>query len=178
MLTEKARLARVHAGSVLRMIDRMQSDDKKNYDLDTLNDISAKVERLAEIPTRIKTGHTLGEVNDPYECVKLIKGLNQAIDLMWCLSDSAHYLDYIWNAGTDQDEHLKDAGITEEWIDETACKLETLRMILVGCNLNYAETVNRAMEEVADALYESNQRLEEWNRRLDYDNRKLKEEKK
>lgn len=172
MLTEKARLARVNAGSVLRIIERMQGSDEQSYDLQTLNDVAQKVERLVEIPTRLKTEQTLGEVNSPYECVKLIRGLNQAIDLMWTLQDTNHYLEYIWNAGSDQTEDLEKAGITEEWLDDTVRKLETIRMILVGHNLNYDELANRAMEEVADSLYESNQRLEDWNRKLDYKLRK------
>lgn len=81
----------------------------------------------------------LAEVNDPTECVILLKKINDAVHTLYTLSDTDYYLDNIWNAGTDTTKQLADVGITEEWLMETAEKLEQIRTILFGTSLDFDE---------------------------------------
>ena len=120
----------------------------------------------------------LPEVNEPVECVMVLKKLNQAIDLMYELSDSAYYLDHIWNASTMQKDDLKEIGADEDYFDGVANKLEQLRCILFGRNLNFKELYNQLYGDLLCHEVYWHEFYEDWAMKLQRENDKLKKENK
>jgi hypothetical protein len=116
----------------------------------------------------------LGEVNEPAECVVLLKRLNQMISTLWKLSDD-YYRSYIFNNSTVIDEELEKNGFDDDYFEELAYRMEKLRGILYRDALDY-DTLYQAMQDevmVYEAYWHSHfrQRTEE----LEYENKKLKE---
>lgn len=92
----------------------------------------------------------LGDVNEPLECIMMLKELNDTIDLLYKLWDANYYLDFIWNSGASQDKELKENGFTEEYFQEVTAKFEMLRTILFGHALDW----ERLYEQMYDSLLE------------------------
>lgn len=81
----------------------------------------------------------LDEVNEPLECVALLKLLNDTIDNIWTLTDAGYYLDHIWNANADTSEKLKNAGFDDDYFINLAYRFENLREILIGGSIDYKQ---------------------------------------
>ena len=172
MITDRIRGKSISAAGVLSLIENMSKNDE--YDSGTLEAIGKKITEKSFI-----TGSAPGmqifdqfRVNEPFECVELLRKLNQAINLFYELEDESYYMDYIFNAGTYSTDDLRKFGITKDWCTETARKLEQIRNTLYGDNVDWDELSVLMMRNAAYALREDNQRLEDRNRSLEY---KLKE---
>lgn len=74
----------------------------------------------------------LPHVNEQLECIAVLKQLNDAITMMYQLSDTRYYLDYIWNAGTTLETQLEEHGYTSDYFVKIAERLELLRSLLFG----------------------------------------------
>ena len=55
----------------------------------------------------------MSDVNEPLECIEMLRRLNIVITTLSELSDYNYYLDYIWSAGTFLRENLEKNGFTE-----------------------------------------------------------------
>lgn len=121
----------------------------------------------------------MSQVNEPVQCVEFPRQLNDAIEFVSALTDTEHYLDYIWNASGNVDEMLKSQGLTEEYFNDMWNKLEKLRTILFGDALNFHHLYRKMYEEIAyheaywNAFHEEQSKKKDGEiRRLE---RKLKE---
>ena len=116
----------------------------------------------------------LANVNEPTECVMLLKKLNQMIDTLYELSDD-YYRDYIFNQSTIILNELEKNGFNEDYFMHLADRMEKLRGILYRDALDY-DTLYQAMQDeviIYEAYWHSHfrQRAKE----LEYENKKLKE---
>lgn len=114
-------------------------------------------------------------VNDPYECVVLLKEINNLIDTLSKLTDSEYYLKNIFNSSTTMDEHLKEIGIDEDYLMETLDKFEKLRAAVFGDNIDWHGLVEYELRFIAAREREENKQNEKIIRKLEYELRKLKE---
>lgn len=116
----------------------------------------------------------LANVNEPTECVMLLKRLNQMIDTLYKLSDD-YYRDYIFNQSTTILNELEKNGFNEDYFMNLAYRMEKLRGILYREALDYDALYQAMQDEVMayEAYWHSHfrQRTEE----LEYENKKLKE---
>lgn len=94
----------------------------------------------------------LNMVNDPTECIYILKRLNDVITTL-CIIGDDYYTHYIWNISSDADSKLKEAGFTEDYFYEVEKKLTELRSLLVGDNLDMDWLVNKLYDELL--AYES-----------------------
>lgn len=166
MISDRVRGKAVGAGHILNMISRMMRDETK-YDPETLNALAKKIEQCAFIGNERTTMMNYQMVNEPFEVAQLLADLNTTISTLWQMSDDDYYLDYIFNAGSAQNEMVKELGIDENWFEETAEKLEKLRVVLFGNNLNWDNLARDFMRCAAWATREENLRLEDYNKQLE-----------
>ena len=95
----------------------------------------------------------LGEVNEPAECVVLMKRLNQMISTLWKLSDD-YYRSYIFNNSTVIDEELEKNGFDDDYFEELAYRMEKLRGILFREAFDYDNLCQLMQDEVmANEVY-------------------------
>lgn len=95
----------------------------------------------------------LGEVNEPAECVVLLKRLNQMIDTLWKLSDD-YYTSYIFGHSTVIDEELEKNGFDEDYFMKLAHRMEKLRGILYREAFDYDNLCQLMQDEVmANEVY-------------------------
>ena len=74
----------------------------------------------------------MSDVNEPLECIEMLRKLNLVITTLCELSDCNYYLDYIWNGGTWLREKLEKNGFTEDYFTEIEDQLSLLRTLLFG----------------------------------------------
>ena len=135
------------------------------------NASEANIHYMNNIPSE-KMSRVIGlnEVNEPLECLAVLKRLNEAISTLCRLQDTDYYLHHIWNSGTWLDEKLKENGFTEEWFSEIEDKLTTLRALLMGDALDYNDLYDELYNNVLayeaywhewyeSALNDANQKL-------------------
>ena len=165
MTSDRVREKTVGSAHILNVINRMMRDENK-YDPETLNALAKKVEQYAFFGNQRTTMMNYQMVNEPFEVAQLLADLNTTISTLWQMSDDDYYLNYIFNAGSTQNEMIKELGIDENWFTETAEKLDKLRVVLFGNNLDWDNLARDFMQCAAWATREENLRLEEYNRRL------------
>ena len=164
MISDNLRGKQITASGILRRIDKMLDSDK-GYDPDTLNAVASEISKQAYCGNR-ECMLDVDMVNEPIEVAQLLEELNTTISTINKLSDSRYYMEYIFNASMPQQEQLKELGITEEWLNQVEEKLEKLRVVLFGHNLDWDNLAIDLMRGAALATREDNVRLEEYNRRL------------
>lgn len=109
-------------------------------------DCKRKKDKYKQIPL-------LGEVNEPAECVVLLKRLNQMIDTLWKLSDD-YYTSYIFGHSTVIDEELEKNGFDEDYFEKLAIIMEKLRGILYREAFDYDNLCQLMQDEVmANEVY-------------------------
>ena len=171
MISERIRGKKLRAASLLEMIEKMEKAKDGKYDPDTLEEVAKKITNVAFVDQGYQRVLPYGRVNEPFEMAELLRRLNDAIDVLYSLDDS-YYRDYIFNSSTYSQDDLKKIGFTEEWIEETARKLEQFRHIMYGDNVDWDELAVLMMRDAAYNLREDNLRLEEFNRDLWTEKRK------
>jgi hypothetical protein len=164
MISDNLRGKQITASGIIRRIDKMLDSDK-GYDPDTLNAVASEISKQAYCGNR-ECMLDVDMVNEPIEVAQLLEELNTTISTICKLSDSRYYMEYIFNASRPQQEQLKELGITEEWLNQVEEKLEKLRVVLFGHNLDWDNLAIDLMRGAALATREDNLRLEEYNRRL------------
>lgn len=114
------------------------------------------------------TMNNFSMVNEPYECVMLLENINELISTLSRLTDERYYMDYIFNRSNITEEHLKDIGITEEYISDTLFKFEKLRIALFGDCIDWRGLVVHELRVVAEKEREDNKQKEDYIRKLEY----------
>lgn len=115
--------------------------------------------------------HNLEITNEPYECIMLLDSINKAIRAMSLLGDES-YVSYIFNQGTTVEAQLKELGITSDCFDEMQTKLETMRSLMYGDNLDWDGLVQYELRNVAAHEHSQVEWLQDALRKAEY---KLKE---
>lgn len=107
-------------------------------------------------------------VNEPNKCVLMLDRVNNLITTLYQLSDSNHYLDYIFNQSSTILELLEREGFTEDYFDELAERFEHLRSIIYGDQIDWYGLVNYEAKLLLDVNRKEIESLEEKVRDLEY----------
>ena len=116
----------------------------------------------------------MSDVNEPLECIEMLRRLNLVITTLSELSDYNYYLDHIWNAGTFIRENLTKNGFTEDYFMEVEDKLRLLRALLFGDALDFEELYKDLYDKLLYHEAYWNAYNDDWNQKLHNENQRLK----
>ena len=116
----------------------------------------------------------MSDVNEPLECIEMLRKLNLAITTLSELSDCNYYLEHIWNGGTFLRENLEKNGFTEDYFMEVEDKLRLLRALLFGDSLDFEELYKDLYDKLLYHEAYWNAYNDDWNQKLHNENQRLK----
>ena len=136
------------------------------YKLSSIENVSTEYMKHKKEDRHSFSHPILSDVNDKFKCVALLQDLNDTINTLYKLSDTAHYLDYIFNSSTITNDKLKEEGFDEDYFLQIAYKFEYLRSIIFGDTFDWNELFDRLYLELLDYEHRWHMTEESYNRKL------------